>query len=79
MSDDTLGFIRLSSLNFVPQNYAACNGALLSISQNAALYSLLGTRFGGDGKTTFALPKLSSPFPNCMYIICTIGCYPIRP
>lgn len=79
MADDVLGFVRLSSLNFVPQDYEACNGAILQISQYPALYSLLGIRFGGDGKTTFALPKLASPFPNCMYIICINGYYPTRP
>lgn len=79
MSDDTLGFIRLSTISFVPQNYAACNGALLPIMQNQALYSLLGVNFGGDGKTTFALPKITSPVKNCVYVICTSGLYPMRP
>ena len=44
--------------NFAPQGWAFCNGQLLSISQNTALFSLLGTAFGGDGKTTFGLPNL---------------------
>lgn len=78
MADDNLGFITLSSLDFVPENYAPCNGSLLQIKQYPALYSLLSIRFGGDGKNTFALPKLESPFPNCRYIICIQGYYPIR-
>ena len=44
--------------NFAPQGWALCNGQLLSIAQNTALFSLLGTQFGGDGRTTFALPNL---------------------
>jgi microcystin-dependent protein len=44
--------------NFAPRGYAFCNGQLMSISQNTALFSLLGTQFGGDGRTTFGLPNL---------------------
>jgi microcystin-dependent protein len=44
--------------NFAPQGWALCNGQILSIAQNTALFSLLGTQFGGDGKSTFALPNL---------------------
>ena len=76
---DILGLIRLSPLHFVPENYAACNGAVLSILRNQALFSVLGTRFGGDGRTTFALPKIPSPAANCVYIICTSGAYPTKP
>jgi len=53
------------------------SGQMLSISQNTALFSLLGTRFGGDGKTTFALPNLSDVAPNGLtYAICTSGIFP---
>lgn len=76
---DVLGLVRLSPLGYVPENYAACNGALLSIMSNQILYSVLGTRFGGDGRTTFALPKLKPPVANCGYIICTAGAYPTKP
>jgi microcystin-dependent protein len=49
--------------NFAPKNYALCNGQLLSIQQNAALFSLLGTMYGGNGTTNFALPNLQSALP----------------
>ena len=53
-----MGVIKLFGGNFVPQNYLMCDGSLLSISQNSALYSILGTYYGGDGVNTFALPDL---------------------
>lgn len=53
-----MGVIKLFAGNFVPQNYLMCNGNLLSISQYTALFSILGTTYGGDGRTTFALPDL---------------------
>lgn len=56
--DPYLGEIRLVSFNFAPRFWALCNGQLLSISQNTALFSLLGTTYGGNGITTFALPDL---------------------
>jgi len=46
--------------NFAPRNWAFCNGQLMSIVQNTALFSLLGTTYGGDGRTTFALPNVQS-------------------
>src|SRR5262245_31021940 len=63
MADPFLGEIRMMSFSFPPKGWAECNGQLLSISQNAALFSLLGTNYGGDGKTTFALPDLRSRVP----------------
>jgi microcystin-dependent protein len=60
MSQPYIGEIRLVGFNFAPVDWALCNGALLSISQNAALFSLLGTTYGGDGINTFALPNLQS-------------------
>jgi len=56
MSDPFIGEIQLFGFNFAPRMWAFCQGQLLPISQNTALYSLLGVQFGGDGKTTFALP-----------------------
>ena len=56
--DPFLGEIRLFAGNFAPQCWALCNGAVLSIAQNTALFALLGTAYGGNGKTTFALPNL---------------------
>ena len=58
MAEPYLSEIRLFSFNFAPTGWAACNGQLLPINQNQALFSLLGTTFGGDGTTTFALPNL---------------------
>src|SRR5271156_2604453 len=58
MSNPFLGQITLFPYNFAPYGWALCNGQLLSISQNTALFSLLGTTYGGDGITTFALPDL---------------------
>lgn len=58
MSDPFLAEIRVMPFNFAPKGWAACNGQLLPISQNTALFSLLGTIYGGDGKSTFALPNL---------------------
>jgi microcystin-dependent protein len=55
-----LGEISLFAFNFAPQGWAFCNGQLLSITQNTALFSLIGTTYGGDGITTFALPDLRS-------------------
>ncbi|MCP3019517.1 tail fiber protein [Cupriavidus basilensis] len=57
----------------------AANGRLLPITQYEALFSLLGTNFGGDGRTTFALPNLASVTPNGLtYMICVMGIYPSR-
>jgi microcystin-dependent protein len=58
MSEPFLGEIRMVGFNFAPRGWATCDGQLLSIAQNTALFSLLGTQYGGDGQTTFALPDL---------------------
>jgi len=58
MSDQFVAEIRIFPFNFAPTGWAFCNGQLLPISQNTALFSLLGTYYGGDGKSTFALPNL---------------------
>jgi len=58
-----LGEIRIFSGNFAPQGWALCNGQLLPISSNAALFSILGTTYGGNGTQTFALPNLQSRVP----------------
>jgi microcystin-dependent protein len=55
--------IRIFGFNFPPNGWAACNGQLMPISQNTALFSLLGTFYGGDGKSTFALPNLQGSAP----------------
>lgn len=63
MSEPFLGEIRIFSFNFAPRGWAFCNGQIMSIAQNTALFSLLGTTYGGDGRTTFALPNLQSRVP----------------
>jgi microcystin-dependent protein len=63
MSNPFLGEIKMVAFTYAPRGWAFCNGQLLSISQNTALFSLLGTNFGGDGRTTFALPNLQGRTP----------------
>jgi microcystin-dependent protein len=63
MSEQFLGEIRMFSFDFPPRGWANCNGALLPINQNQALFSLLGTVYGGDGRTTFGLPDLRDRAP----------------
>jgi microcystin-dependent protein len=63
MSNPFVGEIRIFAGNFAPNGWALCNGQLMSISQNTALFSLLGTQFGGDGKSTFGLPDLQGAAP----------------
>lgn len=63
MSDPFVAEIRIFGFNFAPTGWAQCNGQLLPISQNTALFSLLGTMYGGDGKSTFALPGLQGDAP----------------
>ena len=63
MSTPFMGELRLMSFNFPPKNWALCNGQFLLISQNQALFSLMGTMYGGDGQTTFALPDLRGRTP----------------
>ena len=63
MSEPFVGEIRMFAGNYAPQDWALCNGALLAISENELLYSLLGTTYGGDGKTNFALPDLRGRLP----------------
>lgn len=65
-SDPFVAEIRIFPFNFAPKGWAWCNGQLMPISQNTALFSLLGTIYGGDGKSTFALPNL-------------MGCAPMHP
>jgi len=64
MSEPFLGEIRAFSFNFPPKGWALCNGVLLPINQNQALFALIGTYYGGDGRTTFALPDLRGRTPT---------------
>ena len=61
--DAMMGEIKLFAGNFAPRGWAFCEGQLLPISQNSALFSILGTQYGGDGRTTFALPDLRDAVP----------------
>lgn len=63
MSDAFVAEIRIFPFNFAPKGWAFCNGQLMPISQNTALFSLLGTTYGGDGKSTFALPDMQGNAP----------------
>src|SRR6266576_6565578 len=63
MANSFMGEIRMMPFNFPPTGWALCDGQLLPISQNTALFSLLGTMYGGDGKSTFALPDLQGSAP----------------
>jgi microcystin-dependent protein len=63
MSDQFVAEIRIFAGNFAPSGWALCNGQLLPISQNTALFSLLGTNYGGDGTSNFALPNLQGSAP----------------
>lgn len=63
MAEPFLSEIRLFSFNFAPKGWALCNGQFLPINQNQALFSLLGTTYGGNGQTTFALPDLRARVP----------------
>jgi microcystin-dependent protein len=63
MSDQFIAEIRIFPFNFPPTGWAFCSGQIMPISQNTALFSLLGTTYGGDGKTTFALPDMQGNAP----------------
>ena len=82
--DGVIGVIKLFAGNFAPRNWAVCDGQTLPISENQALFSILGTQYGGDGRTTFQLPKLAPVKETdggetpIRYIICLQGIYPAR-
>ena len=85
-SEPFLGEIHLFSFDFAPRGWDKCEGQLIPIQQNTALFSLIGTTFGGNGTTNFALPDLrtaavqfeNSPQPMCYYIALQ-GIFPSRP
>jgi len=83
MYEAFLGQIQLFTFGFAPEGWMICRGAVLNIRQNAGLYSLLGNRFGGDGRETFSLPNLMNARPikkgeHMCYYIATQGVYPPR-
>lgn len=63
MADPFIGEIRAFAFTYAPKGWATCDGQILTIQQNTALYSILGTAYGGDGKTTFGLPNLQGRAP----------------
>lgn len=75
-----LGTIVLFSGNYVPSGWAYCDGSVMSIQSNPALFSIMGNHYGGDARSTFALPNLPKIKDvngnTCQYIIATIGNYP---
>ena len=74
-----VGEIRLFPYNFEPSGWIRCEGQFLPVSQYPILFSLLGTTFGGDGRTSFHLPNLSEgPAANTFYYISLTGAYPSR-
>ena len=82
MGDTYLGDVRAMSFAFAPRGWAQCQGQLLPVAQNRALFQLLGTAYGGDGETSFALPALADmPAQNGAglgYCICIQGVMPQR-
>ena len=79
MEEPLISMIVLFATPWVPVGWAACDGSILEIQPNYILYDLIGATYGGDGKTTFALPKIASPVPGAQYIIATQGVFPQRP
>lgn len=80
MSETFLGQIELFPYAFIPMNWLSCEGQLLQIQQYAALFSLIGNTYGGDGVSTFALPNLKGkePDPHMSYCIALQGSFPPR-
>jgi microcystin-dependent protein len=74
-----VGQIQLLPYNFAPTGWLPCAGQTLQISQYQALFALIGTNFGGDGRATFALPNLKGPAANVNYYIALEGIFPSRP
>src|SRR4051794_32569210 len=73
VAEPFLSEIRIFSFNFPPKGWALCNGQLMPINQNQALFALLGTTYGGNGQTTFALPNLQGQVPIHMGSGHTLG------
>ncbi len=73
MGTPFLGEVKIVSFNFAPRGWALCNGQILPINQNQALFALLGTTYGGNGQTTFALPNLQGRVPLHMGSSFTLG------
>jgi microcystin-dependent protein len=76
--DPILGQLVLLPFSWSPKGWMPCDGRTLPINQYQALFSLLGTTYGGDGQTTFALPNLKGPANGLQYSIAAVGIYPSR-
>ena len=79
MDEELYAALKLVAFNYDPEGYMACDGRTLPIQQYQALFALIGCTFGGDGRTTFALPKLDPPAKGLHWIICVNGIWPSRP
>lgn len=73
MSEPFIGEVKMVGFNYPPRGWAFCNGQILAIAQNQALFSLLGTTYGGNGQTTFALPDLQGRMPVHRGITIALG------
>jgi len=80
--EEYLGMVKMFAGNFAPRGWVYCDGHLMDITQNTALFTILGTTYGGDGISTFGLPKLDSvksgKDAEIKYVICVEGIYPSR-
>ena len=73
-----IGQVILFAGNFAPKGWHFCDGQLMRIQSHEVLFSILGCMYGGDGQSSFGLPKIDPPTPNLQYIICIDGTYPCR-
>lgn len=80
MEDVLIGTIQLFPYGFIPMGWLTCEGQVLTIAQYQALYALVGTTYGGDGRATFAVPNLkgAEPLPQMKYFIALEGFFPSR-
>lgn len=78
--DALIGTIMLFPYNFTPSGWISCEGQVLTINQYQALFALIGPTYGGDGKTTFAVPNLkgAEPLPTMKYYMALTGIFPSR-
>lgn len=77
-----IGDMLLFAGNFTPRDFVRCDGSLLRVSEYPALFSVVGTTYGGNGQTTFAVPNMKAaeaPLKGARYIMCIYGVYPSRP
>lgn len=73
-----LGQIVIFPYGFEPRGFVKCDGRILPLNQNEALFALLGTKFGGNGRTDFVVPKMEDPCEGVSYYMCIQGLFPSR-